>query len=761
MSLDAGQLFALLPAVYRTRDAANGGALQALFKLLAAQAGIVESNIQQLYDDQFIETCTPWAIAYIGDLLGYNSIYQTAAGLDSRAEVANTIGYRRRKGTHIALQQVAADVSGRPAVVVEEFRRLITTQSMRLPRPHHLACIDLRNNVVLDSLENSAFDMSNRTVDVRRIAPRIRRVTDPDPAPLDTALHGPGRYNIPDIAVHLWRCRPWPITLAPAFPVDARRFKFNPLGLDIPLFSLPPPAAAAFSHLNTRLDVPEPIRRGELRRRLEDFYGRSLLLQADGAVVPPGQICCANLADRAGGSWCRVPAGKIAIDPETGRIQYAADLAPPQSLRVSYAYGFPAAIGGGPYDRTGTLGLQSPTQNLAAAHLFAQVGSVEFPDLATAIAAWNALPPGSAGVIVLPRFERFSIDLTGAGAITLPSGSTLAIAAGVPVPAGGPRDVTWNNSWVSLTGNIEIAGAPPPPPIEGQTPPVGQLLINGLLIEGQLSLRGAPVAVQISDSTLVPGLGAVNPGVSQCDPSIVLHDDATLCMTRCICGPIAASAAGSVRITGSIVDAQSPCCVVYSGPDGCSAGADLHIEDSTIVGKVRTRTMQLASNTLFFGRLGRHDPWQSALWCSRRQAGCVRFCWLPAGSITPRRYECLPPEASGGNLFEPSFITLRYGHPGYALFSGDVPLALWQGADNGSQIGVYHQIQETEAVANVQIRTPEFLPVLLESGLFLHPSRPLLREPPPPFAYGRRVPSCGCDEDEEPLGLPGIGAELI
>ncbi|MBB5503104.1 hypothetical protein [Paraburkholderia sp. MM5384-R2] len=764
MSLDAADLFALMPAVYRTRDAANGGPLQALFEVIATQTGIVEQNIEQLYDDQFITTCMPWVIPYIGDLIGYNSIYQTSAGLDSRAEVANTIGYRRRKGTPIALQQVAMDVSGRPAVVVEEFRRLITTQSLRLPRPHHVACIDLRRNAVLDDLDDTAFDMSNRTLDVRRIAPRMRDVPDPDPTPLDIALHGPGRINVSDIAVHLWLCSPWQYEQAPAFVVDARRFKFNALGLDIPLFSLPPAAGLPFTVINTRLDVPQPIRRGEFLRQLADFYGQSMMLFADGAPVAPSQICCANLADRVDGNWCAVAAGKIAIDPELGRIQYAADLTPPQSLRVTYVYGFPAAIGGGPYDRTATLGQEIPTKNPAQADFFAQVGTSACPDLEAAVAQWNLQPAGSTGVIVLPGFERYVIDLTGANAITLASGSTLAIAAAVPVPLGGPRDMIWNNACVTLLGDIDIAGMPPPM-LEGEVPPVGQLIVNGLLIEGQIVIGKDPVAVQLSDCTLVPGLGAANPGLKQCEPGVIVENDATLCVTRCITGPIAANQAGAVRLCNSMVDATSPCCVAYAGSDGYSAGADLHVEDSTIIGKVRTRTMRLASNTIFFARLGRHDPWPAALWCSRRQDGCIRFCSLPTQAITPRCYECLPPDPDNAAAFAPSFITLRYGLPAYGLLSGDVPMAVWHGADNGSQMGVYHQIQETEAVSNVQIRTPEYLPVLLESGLFLHPSRPLPRPELPAFIYygyySGRQRSCCDDEDDELAGLPGIGANLL
>ena len=96
----------------------------------------------------------------------------------------------------------------------------------------------------------------------------------------------------------------------------------------------------------------------------------------------------------------------------------------------------------------------------------------------------------------------------------------------------------------------------------------------------------------------------------------------------------------------------------------------------------------------------RHDPWPAAVWASRRQAGCVRFCVLPVrlDHAAPLRV----PAARRGEpsaALEPSFVTLRYGQPAYALLSGDCPMAVWTGADNGSQLGVYLQIQETEAVA--------------------------------------------------------------
>lgn len=769
MSLNAEQLFALLPAVYRNRDGDIGDPLQSLYAVLAQQLGIVEDNIQQLYDDQFIETCEPWVIPYIGDLIGYNSIYELAAATDSRAEVANTIGYRRRKGTLLALEQVVADVSGRTTVAVEEFRRLITTESMRLVRPRHASTLNLRRTYALDRL-NTAFDPASRTIDVRRIAPRVRIAADPDPAPLEISLHGPGRSNIPDIAIHLWRLKSRPVDNAPAFPVGPGRYMFSPLGANLPLFSQPP-ARASFSGLTTRIDVPEPIDYIEFGRSLRhpkkspQFYGAtdSIFLIADGVPVPASQIVCANLSELSpGGPWCTVPAGRIAIDPELGRIAFARDLPFPESLRINYSYGTAAEIGGGPYDRGASLVSLKPAQ----VSLFSVIGTTT-PTVESAIAEWNALvaaTPNSSGIIVLPNYEQFAIDLTGAAAIQLPAGSQLTIASGQPIPSGGPFDIVWNHSCSTLTGNIDVVASAAPIQSSGEGAASGQLMLSGLWLAGQLSVSGGVATIQIVDSTLVPGLALTRAGapVSPGDPSIrIAAVEVTLTVLRSITGPIAADPGGSTRICSSIVDATSPCCAGYAAADLASAGADLHIEDSTVIGKVHTRTMQLASNTIFFARRPRRDPWPAAIWASRQQTGCVRFCWLPFDSITPRRYLCLPPDAATEAALTPKFINLRFGQPGYALLSGDVPLAIWHGADNGSQIGVYYQIQETEAVRNVQLRAPEYLPVALESGIFLHPSRPEAEGRLRSIVYGRLVPQCCDDTDSDTPSLYGIGTALV
>ena len=75
MSFDADTLYRLLPAVHRIRDAQLGDPLRSLFAAFAAEIGVMEENLEQLYDDLFVETCADWTIPYIGDLVGYEPLH--------------------------------------------------------------------------------------------------------------------------------------------------------------------------------------------------------------------------------------------------------------------------------------------------------------------------------------------------------------------------------------------------------------------------------------------------------------------------------------------------------------------------------------------------------------------------------------------------------------------------------------------------------------------------------------------------------------
>jgi hypothetical protein len=239
---DPDRLYNLMPAVYRERDEEEGFPLRDLLRLINEQADLVAADIQLLWDNFFIETCQRWAIPYIGDLVANNLLHNAqdprapdtagelfpdlngpdlrpTGAIRTRADVAKTIYYRRRKGTLPMLEELARDVIGWAAHAVEFFQLLTWSQNLNHLRPSSTGCVDLRDPEAVDRLDG-ASDFMSHTVDVRR--PR----------------QDEGWYNIRNIGFFLWR-----LTSYPAEDVVARagaqpwQYSFSPLGNAAPLFS--------------------------------------------------------------------------------------------------------------------------------------------------------------------------------------------------------------------------------------------------------------------------------------------------------------------------------------------------------------------------------------------------------------------------------------------------------------------------------------------------------------------------------------------
>src|SRR5688572_23825638 len=90
------KLWHLLPELYRAEDSSDfdsKGPLQEVVERIGAQAAIVRRSIDRLWEDQSIETCDDWVIAYIGDLLATNLVPSLDAR-GQRLDVARTISYR-------------------------------------------------------------------------------------------------------------------------------------------------------------------------------------------------------------------------------------------------------------------------------------------------------------------------------------------------------------------------------------------------------------------------------------------------------------------------------------------------------------------------------------------------------------------------------------------------------------------------------------------------------------------------------------------
>ena len=354
----ADKLWNLLPVIYRAEDTDQFGAngpLREMVNRIGAQAAILRRSIDRMWEDQSIETCDDWVIPYIGDLLGTNLV----AGLDPRGQrldVAKTIYYRRRKGTLAILEEIAADITGWDAKIVEFFRRMGRTRHGLDPpigpslyanddiatlqfaeglvgRLTHTGIggfADLRN-VYGASKSHSAFDEFFHTADIR------------------PGLGRNGWYNIPRLGVFLWRLKSYP--LGPVTPVPVGGcldwYSFDPTGRDIQLFAAGRSTDAyggqwvspAEAQLPTPISEPllEANEAASESASTINLYPDALAVYST-VVTPPGIEL--------------VPASQLQIRPERGRFEHL--LSPPSvetNLVATYHYGFSSDVGAGPYDR--------------------------------------------------------------------------------------------------------------------------------------------------------------------------------------------------------------------------------------------------------------------------------------------------------------------------------------------------------------------------------------------------------------------------
>jgi hypothetical protein len=703
MTISGDRLMELLPAIIRIRDEEEGGPLAALLNVIGREVDVLREDLAQGYDDLFVETCAEWVLPYIGDLLGMRPLIPIpGAAASQRAYVANTLAYRRRKGTASVLEQLARDITNWDARAVEFFQLLATTQHVNHPRDRrriarangrtgriihdvrdgtplelNLGTPDLRDWEPLERA-NSAFDTMPHTVDVRRIAT------------------GRGRFNIPNIGIFLWRLAPFAVTDSPAVGVDglvnSRRLTFSPLGINSRLFTLPE-TEDEITHLAAPLNVPEPISRQVLDAYLGDYYGwgKSLVLRIDDADVPQAQVRVCDLSDiknNAGNvtGWAHVPKNNgdpIAIDPLLGRIAIPPNLAS-KTLLASYHYGFSAEMGGGEYERSfEPVDSRVTFKRVARQPQPLPLITVDGQTIQTELV--DVGPTG--GIIEILDSDRYEEAL----ALTVAEGQSVELRA-----ANGRRPTI-----IPTGGTFDITGA------SGSV-----ITLDGLLIAGAIRVRGEIGCLRLRHCTLVPGrtLNQDSTPVST-DPSLTIEADGTVRIDHCILGGIRAGRNQTVTILDSIVDATTRDRAAYDGLPLTATtfdfGGPLTIERSTVVGTVNASRIDLASNSIFLAKVK----------AERRQQGCVRFSYLPPGSETPRRFNCQPVDDADDSLVAPRFTSLRYGDPAYGQLAHGCPLVIARGADDEAEMGVFHDLYQPQRVANLRARFDEYLRFGLEAGI--------------------------------------------
>jgi hypothetical protein len=688
MSFDAQELFELLPAIHRIRDAElakslglEHGPLEELIAVLAEQVNVAEESLDQLYDDLFIETCADWIVPYIGDLIGYQSLHNVVAKVASpRAEVAHTIALRRRKGTALVLEQLARDVTAWDARVVEYFQRINTTQYMNHLRPHNLQSPDLRKSEALEWI-GTAFETANRTINVRRI-------------------ESLGRHNISNIGLHLWRIQAYPRSKTPGYRAGPHRYYINPLGYDVPLYNHPQ-AEDDISHLAEPDNVPLPLSRRRMHRYLKRYVAQrpstgepldnpapSVMLVIDGVMIERDKIRVCNLSDD-GATWAHSPApsGIYAIDPALGRVALPADGNDSADVRLTWHEGFSADIGGGEYERGESL----PT-------LLDNTQLVRVPDDHSTLAAALLVISGD-GVVEVTDNSRYSETLN------------------ISVIANGHVEIRAMNNRCPV---LELGGMT----IRGDNN--SACTLNGLL------MSGAPVVIPdaadnaltqltILHSTLVPGIALNTDGSPQSSGEASLQSEIAglkVQISRSIIGAVRTHERSQVHAEDSFIDANMPENVAFSATDGESAGAELSLVACTVVGKVHASAFSLVSNSILLSALVGGDSWAAPVRVVRKQEGCVRFSWLPFNSIVPTRYRCQPGSQQAAQSIVPRFSSLHYGTATYGQLSSSTADPILRGADDESEMGAFHHLYASQRETNLHIRLAEYLRIGLSAGIF-------------------------------------------
>ena len=746
------RLYRLLPAIDRMRDMEVGGPLSALLGVISDQVTALEADIGQLYDDWFIETCQDWLVPYFADLVDVSlgaTVGASATGaldpLDAasrRSQVANAIGDRRGKGTLAAIELFATGVTGWPCRVIEYAWLVSVTQSLLRPDLHRGTTMAIGDSDALDTF-GTPFAAVAQTADVRRICSHRSR----------------GTHNLPSLGLVAWRLVADGVDRAPAECVnDDNHFTFDVLGRDTQLCVRPVPRLPGRPPVSD-LDVPAPISRLALERRLEDYYGEaaSFCVYRGRSAVDRAEIVVADLS-----RWRHQLAPRqVAVDPVLGRIAFPVREVPDEGVWVSYRRLAVGGLGGGQYPRA----LAAPA---AALYRVSMTGQHAHRSVGAAFAAWRAdQAGGKAGARATIEIlddgvyeERLHLELRPGEALEVRAadghrpvlrpldedhdrpealrvagirhdqeqpvrrrargrrvaGGGAAAVGGAGGSAGGPE-----GGKAEVPAPAGPAGLPEPPP---------DVTFDGVWVAGHaVELAGHLGTVTFRHCTLVPA--TADPGREAGE--VALRVEAMPCAVRieyCVVGRLQVISPETgfdpvpLAVSDTILDPGRSGRRALEGADGRPAWVTLTLRRVTVLGSADVREIDVVADSIVTGRLD----------SARRQVGSVRFCYVPEGSRTPRRTSCQPDDvlaevdqaiargtvpasqrhalrAQEAARVTPRFDSVRFGAPAYARLSAPEPAELARGAHDEGELGAYHFLWLAYRQSQLQSGLPAYAPI--------------------------------------------------
>jgi hypothetical protein len=772
-------LYQRLPEIHRIRDGQQTppDQLKAYLHAVEQALGGIHENIEALYNDFFIDTCDDWVIPYIADLLGTSHLKGPAWTL--RADVADTVALRRRKGTLGAIERLTGKLTGWPARAIELYANLAWSQHLNHQRP------DRGGVVALADPPPTRFDVRRGgTAPIRDPAMLALRGTPFDPfaytPDVKRADDGACHINLPNLAVFVWRLAGYRLPLTrplakgfanlgppPAGSGLARfavRFDIDPLDRPVRLFNTyrrPEATGAGNAQALTAADaVPGPII--DARLSSEKQAGNPAAYIAvdsfDATASPPTGFDLAEIGLQlylpeqpfAGAVWSfrgdnlcawedglRRPlrAGEIVIDPDIGRVLFGVASAAERNALMRTVGGQPQAriFTGYTYAAVGPVGAhpvsrKAPSAVIADAPVeLRPVAALGGPTLPSALANLNS---ASAPVVVEIRDSMVhDLDLASlpgavseAGLVSLRLRHPLVIRA-----AAGHRPV------------IRLANPLAFRPTDPGADWVRKLSVR---LEGVHLARGS--AFTAADGALVARAAVARlelDGVSLDPGGHRLRDGSRAPMATAITlangyGFAAAadqdafeptpdiviqrSVTGTLRIDDGyrLVIAQS---IVDAGREVGDVAGDAFAVTAAADPLNGWAARASVDAVTFFGRVrvksasGCGGIFIHALEVLDNQHGCLKHCYL--GGVGDR----LPPhhacvEGPGVQL---AFTATWFGAPGYGQLTRTTDQRIRKRGPHDDQMGAFGPLLEEHKLTNLGIRLREFMPVGIRPLLLL------------------------------------------
>ena len=166
-------------------------------------------------------------------------------------------------------------------------------------------------------------------------------------------------------------------------------------------------------------------------------------------------------------------------------------------------------------------------------------------------------------------------------------------------------------------------------------------------------------------------------------------------VTRCLMAGLELDGPGSLSISDSVIDAgHAPNVVALT-----ATGGEIHLDRSTVFGEVDCRVIH-ASETIF----------ENTITVTDRFHGCVRYSRVTSDSVLPRIHRIVKDVV-------PKYVSLDRHNPAHARLAADADRRILAGAEDGGEMGAFHEFQLALRYEGYRRRLEESTPAGLMTGI--------------------------------------------